>query len=153
MRTKSYLWALLIVGFFIGCGDRGPKPPTVAELTQMLQKDDAKGQIEAAHWVMQLGPKALETKPALIGALKSSHVQVRQDAAIALGKLGPDAADSVPALTTALNDAEIGVRRAAAEALSQFGPAAASAIPALENMSRQPDPCKAADAALKKIRT
>jgi len=119
----------------------------------MLQSGNPGEQIKAASWVQQLGPKAAETAPALIAALKSEDLVVRQNAAAALGHLGPDAAQAaVPALTEALGDPEESVRRFAADALGNLGPAAASAIPALEELSRRPDVCNAAPNALKKIR-
>lgn len=153
MRTFGFL-VLLCPLVAAGCGTREPRPPSVAELTEMLKKEDPPTQILAANWVVQLGPKAQATRPALIAALKSPDLQVRQNVALALGKLGPDAAaDAVPALSAALNDPEILVQQAAATALGEFGPAASSAIPALEAFSRTPDPCNSAQSALKKIRS
>jgi len=149
MRTNAPALLLLILA--AGCA-RGPQPPANAELIAMLQKDDPKVQLEAAAWITELGPKAAETKPALIALLKSPHGSVRQSAAAALAQLGPDAADAVPALAGILSDPEYSVRKAGADALAQFGPAASSAIPALEASSKQPDPCNATAAALKKIR-
>ena len=50
--------------------------------------------------------------PALIAALKDKSVEVRLNAADALGRLVRDAQDAVPALTEAVKDAdEIGTHR------------------------------------------
>jgi HEAT repeat protein len=136
-----------------GCGGQGPEAPSPEKLTAMLQGADPKAQLEAAAWAKQLGPAAAETVPALAGCLKSPHAAVRQSVAAALGEQGPAAAPAVPALTGALSDPQYEVRKAAADALGNLGPGAASAIPALEQLSRQPDPCNSAKAALKKIRS
>jgi HEAT repeat protein len=151
MRFVSLIFPSLMV-ILAGCGDKGPQPPSVAELTAMLQSGDQKVQIEAANWVKQLGPRAAETRQSLAAALKSPHMSVRHHAALTLAHIGPEAAAAVPALTAALNDQECTVRQAAAETLGQIGPAAATAVPELEKLSRRPDPCNAAPAALKKIR-
>lgn len=159
MRPQSATIFVLMVALG-SCAEQGPKPPSVTELTAMLQGDDPKAQREAAHWVVHLGPKAADTAPALSAALKSPDMTVRQSAALALGRIGPGAAATVvPALTAALDDPEISVRRSAAESLGQLGPAARSAIPALEKLSvqsKQADPqapaCDPAADALKKIR-
>lgn len=155
MRPNLLIVALLF-SILAGCGDRPPQPPSVAELTAMLQNDDPKVQVEAATWIKHLGPKAAETTPALTAALKSPDRLVRQSAAMALGQIGPEAAEAVPALTEALADEDYNVRRVAADALGQMGPAASSAIPALEKLeklSKKSDPCGSTQSALKKIRS
>ena len=152
----NWLDVLAILLLPAGCSRwKEPQPPTSAELTTMLQSDDPKTQREGAHWVVQLGPKAADTAPALIAALKSPDVTVRQSAALALGTIGPEVApEAVPPLTTALADPDASVQQAAADALGKMGPAAASAIPALERLADQPDKrCNAAPAALKKIKS
>src|ERR1043165_4222162 len=111
-----YLVILTLVLTSLGCrGDQQPKAPSVAELTVMLQSEDAKAQLTALDWVKQLGPAADETTPALAAALKSPDMMVRAGAAMALGQVGPKAADAVPALTQALSDSEYSVRKAAAD--------------------------------------
>ncbi len=152
MRPQAPIALLLVLGV-PGCGGQDPQAPTAAELTVMLRDQDPNVQLKAAAWVKQLGPAAAETVPALTAALKSRHHAVRQSAAVALGELGSAAAPAIPALTSALSDAQYEVRKSAADALGNLGPAAQSAIPALEAFSRQPDPCKSAQSALKKIRS
>ncbi len=149
-RTTCLAIVFLVLA---GCADPGPRPPSVTELTTMLESNDPKVQIEAASWIKDLGPRAKETGRALIAALQSPDPTVRQYAASALGRLGPDgAATAVPVLAKALQDPEINVRRAAADSLGQFGPAASSAIPALEEFCKTPDACQPGPIALKKIR-
>jgi HEAT repeat protein len=119
----------------------------------MLKSEDPDQQIKAALWAKTLGPKAAETAPALIAALKSENVGVRQNAAAALGHIGPDAAAvAVPALAEALDDPESSVQNAAAFSLGQYGPAASAAIPALEKMIARPHQHSVPTNALKKIR-
>ena len=152
MRTHFLALASLAL-MAAGCRDSGePRPPSVKELTAMLQSDDAKVQVEAAHWVIHEGPKAAATTPALIMAMKSPDQMVRQSAALALGHVGPEAVNAVPALIAGLDDPENSVRQAAAQSLGALGPAASAAVPALEKLAAQPDKCSAAPAALKKIR-
>ena len=152
MNRAPFIFVMFILAT-LGCAERGPKPPSVAELTEMIQKDEPDTQQKGIAWVAQLGPKAAATRPALVAALKSSNAKVRQNSAIALSRIGPEAAEAIPALTGALTDPEMDVRRAAADTLGQLGPAAASAIPALERMSAEPDQCNSAKNALKKIRS
>jgi HEAT repeat protein len=143
----------VVIFLTAGCGAaKEPQPPSVAELTAMLQNQDQAEQIRAANWVQQLGPKAAETAPALKAALKSPHAAVRSNAAMALARIGPAAENAVADLTAALADSEYNVRKAAADALGEIGPAAAAAIPALEALSQQPDKCGSAQSALTKIR-
>ena len=73
---------------------------------------------------------------ALIGALGSPNVLVRESGARALGQIGPEARSAVPGLTAALRDPEWTVRRHAALALGMIGPPARSALPALEGLGR-----------------
>lgn len=146
----------LVLGMMMlicGCGPSEPQPPTIAELIATLQKGEQKEQIEALRWINQLGAKAAETKAALVEALKSPHLSVRQGAARTLGQLAPQATDAIPALIGALKDPEPSVQQAAADSLGQFGSAASAAIPQLEKLSvSSTDPCNAAPIALKKIR-
>lgn len=157
MRTAFLTFILVGLIAITGCSrEPGARPPSIAELTAMLQKDtEPDQQVLAIGWVKQLGTKAKSTQPQLIAALKSPHVHIRQNAALALSALGPDAAaEAVPALTALLNDPEPSVQQAAISSLGEFGPASASAIPAIEAVSQKSDGCKApADNALKKIRS
>ena len=156
--------AHFLAGFFLvlmaaGCKEPVPQPPNITELTAMLQSDDPSEQTKAAAWIVQLGPKASATTPALTAALKSPNVAVRQSAAMALGYVGSEAGGVVSALLTALEDNESSVQIAAAGSLGQLGPAASSAIPALERLSKRNkqsetkgSSCDPAADALKKIR-
>jgi HEAT repeat protein len=143
-------WSFLLL-LLTGCADPGPQSPSAGQLVSMLEEADPKVQLEATAWVSQFGPKAVETVPALIAALKSPHVAVRQSAALALEKIGPASAEAIPALTGALQDPQYIVRKAAADTLGSLGPAAKSAIPALDKMSQLPDRCNSAQSAIKKI--
>ncbi len=156
MRIPFALAAMFLLFSMTGCKkETGPKPPTVAEMIEMLNSGDVDAQVNAAQWASSMGPKAMEAKPALLALVKHDNPSVRQGAIAALGKLGPEAAaDVVPALTEALKDRELRVQLAAVNALADFGPAASSAIPALEALSRGTDGCKApSQAALNKIRS
>ncbi len=94
---------IMLVLTAAGCGQQAPKPPSVVELNAMLQGNEPLVQIEATQWIVRLGPKAVETAPALTVALKSPNMTVRQHAAMALAEIGPEAS-VVPALTAALED-------------------------------------------------
>jgi HEAT repeat protein len=59
-----------------------------------------------------------EAIPALLNAFRDSSLNVRTNAAWALGRIGPDA---VPAMIHALRDEEMQVRSAAASVLKQIG--------------------------------
>ncbi len=146
--------APLLFGLVIGCNSepQSPKAPTVNDISAMLENADPEVQREAAHWVIQQGPKAAAATPALAGALKSRDQSVRIGAAMALGHVGPKGAKAIPALTSALSDPDTSVRQAAAEALGKLGPAAASALPALERVAAEPLKCNTATIAIKLIR-
>ncbi|MFQ5795664.1 MAG: HEAT repeat domain-containing protein [Candidatus Bipolaricaulia bacterium] len=79
----------------------------------------------AVRKLVKIGPAAV---PTLIKVLQDKDVDVRQEAAEALGKIGPDARDAVPALVEALRDEDWSVRQFSAWALRKIGP---DAVPAL----------------------
>src|SRR5688572_11196928 len=96
---------LTLALFLTGCGRSEPLVPSPGQLAEKLKSRDPQAQIEAAGWVRQLGPKALDLVPDMVEALKSSEVGVRQAAAVALGQIGPEAAqkkETIPALINAL---------------------------------------------------
>jgi hypothetical protein len=62
-------------------------------------------------------------------ALKSPDVNIRREAAGALGEIGPGAVDAVPELIEALNDEDIDL--IAVWTLGRIGPAAIAAAPAI----------------------
>ena len=62
-------------------------------------------------------------------ALKNPDVNIRREAAGALGEIGPGAVDAVPELIEALNDEDIDL--IAVWTLDRIGPAAIAAAPAI----------------------
>jgi hypothetical protein len=58
----------------------------------------------------------------LIERLTNADLNVRSEAATAVGKIGPDARDAVPALTALLQDPNEEVRKVAATALEKINP-------------------------------
>src|ERR1043166_9930771 len=64
-------------------------------------------------------------------ALQDSSIELRREAAEALGELGPDAKAAAPDLAAALKDKDDGVRIKAAAALWSIGSAGATAVPDL----------------------
>jgi HEAT repeat protein len=72
-----------------------------------------------------------------IEALKSADVNVRRDAARALGEIGPGAKDAVPELMEALDDADMDL--IAVWALGRIGPAAIAAVPAMKRWLEKVD--------------
>jgi len=72
-----------------------------------------------------------------IEALKSPELNVRREAARALGEIGPEAVDAVPELIEALNDEDMDL--IALSALKQIGPAAIAAVPAIIQWRKKVD--------------
>lgn len=70
-------------------------------------------------------------------ALKSPHVNIRREAARALGEIGPGAKDAVPELIEALNDEDMDL--ITVRALGQIGPAARPAAPAITQWLKKID--------------
>jgi hypothetical protein len=62
-------------------------------------------------------------------ALKSPDINIRREAARALGEIGPGAKDAVPELIEALDDEDMDL--IAVWALGRIGPAAIAAVPAI----------------------
>jgi HEAT repeat protein len=62
-------------------------------------------------------------------ALKSTDINIRREAARALGEIGPEAKEAVPELIEALNDEDMDL--IALCALGRIGPAARAAVPAM----------------------
>ena len=78
-----------------------------------------------------LGKEARAAIPALIDALKTQSVDVRREAALALGSVTKGTEDGVLALIGALSDEDIEVRSNAADALAEIGTKAKQAVPEL----------------------
>jgi len=76
-----------------------------------------------------LGKEARAAIPALIDALKTQSVDVRREAALALGSVTKGTEDGVLALIGALSDEDIEVRSNAADALAEIGTKAKQAVP------------------------
>src|SRR6266478_5636526 len=76
----------------VSCHTKGPtEGKSVAEFEAMVRGTDPTAQAQGAMGLGKLGPAASSAVPALIDALKSPAVLVRQNAALALGEVGPEA--------------------------------------------------------------
>jgi HEAT repeat protein len=148
------LIALPLALFLCSCGSRLPyEGKSLEQLQAMLKEDDPKVQAQGAYGLSLDRDKARQAVPALIDAMKSKHVIVREKAARALGSAGPDAASAVPVLIRALEDPNWTVQRQAALALGEMGSKAEKAVAALQNLSNTSDKPvqQAARQALRKI--
>lgn len=73
-------------------------------------------------------------------ALSDSEVEVRRNAALAMGNIGGDEArEAVPVLIDALQNGELTMRQQAAAAIRNIGPIASDAVPALRRALLAPD--------------
>ena len=125
------LLGISLLSLLIGCGcsaatvsqEKGKETTSVAELTAQL-KQGQKEKIEAIKQLEELGPKAAEAVPALVGLLDQADEYVRLRTAMALGKIGKA---SVPALTKALKSDKDDVRFYAVWSLALAGSNAQSA--------------------------
>jgi len=159
-RAICVLFFVLVVSG-AACGRKpGYQGKSVAELERMVRDPDPAMQVQGAYGLGLQGAEARVAVDALIDALKSEHLPVRQHAAMALGQIcawrdspDPAARPVVAALTEALRDSEWTVRRHAAIALGQIGPDARAAMPQLQKLAQDPDHLvrNAAQDALKKI--
>jgi hypothetical protein len=70
-------------------------------------------------------------------ALKSTDINIRREAARALGEIGPEAKDAVPELVEALGDEDVDL--IAVWTLGQIGPAARAAVPAIRQWLKKID--------------
>lgn len=88
-----------------------------------------------------IGPAAKPLLPKLVALFDDPAMEIRGDAAVAVGKVGADAAEAVPAIEKLLADpaSPAGLRYAAAYALGQIGPAAAAAEPTLRPLTASDD--------------
>ncbi len=151
-------------------GALGPAArPAVPALTAVMRWDDSSSRISAAIALGEIlaaspvSPGGADPLPAAVAALGRAlgdpHLEVRQQAARALGKIGPAAAGAVPALAAALEledpaTSDAAVHGYAAWALGEMGKLALPAVPALRRCyqnDRDPFTRKAAEAALRKL--
>ena len=101
-----------------------------------------------------IGPPALPAgTPVLLDGLTNSILDLRANAASAIGQIHGQPEVFVPALINALKDSDYVVRLIAAEALAAYGPDSKPAIPGLVALMNDPNPyvCLAATNALKTI--
>jgi hypothetical protein len=153
-QTARFLITLPLTFILCSCTSKLPyEGKSLDQLQAMLKEDDPKVQAQGAYGLSLDRDKAQAAVPALIEAMQSKHVIVREKAARALGSAGPEAAGAVPVLIQALEDANWTVQRQAALALGEIGPKAATAVAALENLSNSTDKPvqEAARQALRKI--
>jgi HEAT repeat protein len=129
-----------------------PAPMTDAEvqrivpaLTRALQDKDLPGTRSvvsvperAAYILADIGPKAKQAVPALIGALKTDDWKLRAVAMYALGHIGPAAGASVPHLLKVFKpgdihdpEIELNLRRRAIVAIGEMHESAKDAVPTL----------------------
>ncbi|MCS7046356.1 MAG: HEAT repeat domain-containing protein [Gemmataceae bacterium] len=119
-------------------------------------EEDREIRVNAALALANIGgTSATAAIDVLINALHHGDLDVRRQAAAAVGKFGKEAARAVGDLITALKDQDVEVRQHAAMALGDIGPSAEAAVPALvallTNTAEHAEARKAAGAALKQI--
>lgn len=117
-----FFWAVPIQAVLLlcllavaGCG----KAKSTDELIADLKSAEERERMVA---VRSLKGEASKVVPALAGALKDKHSDVRLSAAIKLGSYGQEAKEAIPALEAARSDSDVRVREAAAKALSRIDP-------------------------------
>lgn len=110
--------------------------PAVPVLLELLDAGDPVSG-NALNALCQLGPRAVEAIPALLGALAEADAERRGDAATALGCIGPPAEAAVPSLVKLLAEAEGPLRERPAQALAKLGEPGRRA---LERAARDADP-------------
>jgi vesicle coat complex subunit len=110
---------LTICASAFGCG----KEKATSDLVADLKSPEEKERLVAVRLLPGRTEDAAEAVPALIGALKDRHAEVRRSAALGLGNFGLAAKEAIPALETARNDRDARVREAARIALSRIDPA------------------------------
>jgi HEAT repeat protein len=125
----------------------GPEAAKIAlpVVLDQLKNKDAIGRPDAAFLLRQfvlldyIGPEVKTVLPAVIGYLKDSDVEVRQEAAFALGYFGAAGKPAIPALIDGLKDSDMHVRSWCIHALSSFGADARPAVPALTHLLKDPE--------------
>ena len=115
----------------------GPEDAKFAakHLQEVLGDKDEEIRTNAALALANIGGK--EAAPAvgvLVSAMHRGDIELRRQAAAALGNLGPEAHRAVPDLIKTLNEEDKELRTNAALALGKIGEAAAKAVPPLVAM-------------------
>ncbi|MDY7024267.1 MAG: HEAT repeat domain-containing protein, partial [Cyanobacteriota bacterium] len=111
----------LSVGFLL-IGKMATEATTTAEVIaqiEQLNTGNRQNRLSAVKTLKKIGSPAI---PVLIEALHDRDVNVRKNAAFALGSMGAEATEAVPALLSALKDADQAVRMDVAVALRHIGP-------------------------------
>jgi HEAT repeat protein len=124
-------------------GDLGPAAePALPALIEVARGSSLELRQTAVRALGDIGAKAEGLRPKLvlvfIAFLKEKDVELRTEAAFALGKMGPGAKEAVPALRETLQVRDVGDSKLARHirlnilwTLEQMGPAAANAVPEL----------------------
>jgi len=108
-------------------GDRAE--PAFAQLADVLEKGDAKGQALAAVALGQMGPLAVTFLKKRYAAATSPKSRARIFAAF--GELGPKARSALPLMQKALEGVDADLREAALLTLARVGDAGRVAIPSI----------------------
>ena len=101
--------------------------PAVPSLVDRLGRDTA----QAVRILADIGGRAEEAAPRLVGALEHDDPEVRRWSAEALGNIASGEPAVVSGLKKQMKDDDEDARRTAALALAKLGPAAESAVPEL----------------------
>ncbi len=117
---KLALLCLSVV--FLLIGKVATQATTTAEvITQLeqLSNKNRQSRLSAVKTLKKIGSTAI---PVLIEALNDPDINIRKNAAFALGSMGAEAIEAVPALLAALKDADQSLRMDVAVALRHIGP-------------------------------
>jgi len=110
---------------------------TLKVLSAVIKEKDQELGVEALHVLVWLGPDSHTVIYGLCEALLyNDSVEIRKNAAVALGEIGPMAREATPALAKALEDEDADVRLCAADAIGRIGREALEAASALVKATR-----------------
>jgi HEAT repeat protein len=114
--------------------------PVLAEVLFKDKDEEARGAADRVLWgIGKRETHAPAVVAALIGALKSDNVKVRNQAVFSLGRVGPRARKAVPSLAELLKEEDPELRYSVAQALGEIGEGAGEAVPALIAATKAPD--------------
>lgn len=129
---KNAIWALGEVG--------DNSETTLKVLSAVVKEKDPEVGIEALHVLAKIGSGSHTVIYGLCEALLyNKSVEIRRNAAFALGEIGPGARDATPVLAKAIEDEDADVRLCVAEAIGKIGREALDAASALAKATRDPD--------------